>query len=78
MCIFINLIRMYLFAMIIAFFSVYPIFALFILMIVNIFYLVYLIILRPFTNKGFLISEIITEILILLEIIGVIILAIQE
>ena len=47
-------------------------------MIINLAYLTYLIIFRPFTSKGFLISEIITEILILLEIIGINILAIQE
>ena len=69
---------MYLFAMIIAMFSIYPIFVLITLMIINACYLAYLVILRPFNSKGFLISEIIVETLILLEIVGVLILAIQE
>ena len=67
---------MYLFAMIIAMFSLYPIFVTIFLIAINLSYITYLIILRPFKSRGFLISEIITEILILLEIIGVLILAI--
>lgn len=59
-------------------FSIYPLFVLITLMIINTCYLVYLIIMRPFNSKGFLISEIIIEVLILLELVGVLILAIQE
>ena len=65
LCIFINLFRMLLFSIIIALFSIYPIFVTFSLMIINLAYLTYLIIFRPFTNKIFLISEIITEVLII-------------
>jgi len=54
----------------------YPIFTTICLITINLIYFSYLLYSRPYTDKIFLISEIITEALIICEIIGVLILAI--